>query len=127
MLRTLPTIVIIVVLLLGGSFTSYRYIQTSTRSLEAQFETVEQSITSQQWEAAQKELTTTQQSWDNAKTWWTVLLDHQEIDNIDISLKRLEKYVATRETPLSLGEVATLKLLVDHIYDTEKFTLTNIF
>ena len=125
-MRTLPTIVIIVVLLLGGSLASYRYIQTTTQSLEVQLETVEQSISTKQWEAAQKELNTAEQSWDNTKTWLTVLLDHQEIDNIDISMKRLDKYIMTQEGSLSLGEVATLRLLVDQIYDTEKISLRNI-
>ena len=98
-----------------------------TRSLEAQFETIEQSVSIQKWERAQKELDATQQRWDKAQTWWTVLLEHQEIDNIDISMKRLEKYIATQDISLSLGEVAALKLLVDHISDTEQFTLRNIF
>ena len=126
-MRTLATIVIIIVFLLGGSLASHWYIGTMTQSLEAQLETVEQSVSTQKWEGAQKELKTALQLWDKNKTWWTILLDHQEIDNIDLSMKRSEKYIATQEIPLSLGEIAALKLLVDHIYETEEFTLRNIF
>lgn len=125
-MRTVPTIVIIVVLLLGGSLTTYRYLQTTTLTLGAQLEAVEQSISTQKWEVAQKELSTAQQRWDTNKTWWTVLLDHQEIDNIDISMNRLEKYIETHDVSLSLGEVSALKLHVDHIFDTEKLNLRNI-
>lgn len=105
---------------------SYRYIQTTTQSLEIQLETVEQSVSTKQWKVAQTELNTAEQGWDKSKTWLTILLDHQEIDCIDMSIKRLEKYIMAQESSLSLGEVAALKLLVDHIYDTEKFTLQNI-
>jgi len=125
-LRTLITIVIIVILLLGGSLTSYQYIQTSTQALGVPLEAVEQSISTQKWEVAQKELNTAQQRWDKNKTWWTVLLDHQEINNIDISMNRLEKYIETHDFSLSLGEVSALKLQVDHISDTEKLNLRNI-
>lgn len=125
-MRTIPTIVIIVVLLLGGSLTTYRYLQTTTLTLGAQLEAVEQSISTQKWEVAQKELNTAQQHWDKNKTWWAVLLDHQEIDNIDISMNRLEKYIETHDVSLSLGEVSALKLQVDHISDTEKLNLRNI-
>ena len=125
-MRTVPTIIIIVVLLLGGSWTTYRYIQTTTLALGTQLETVEQSISTQKWEAAQKELNTALQRWDKNKTWWTILLDHQEIDNIDMSMNRLEKYIETQDISLSLGEVSTLKLQVDHISDTEKLNLQNI-
>ena len=125
-MRTVSTIVIIVVLLLGGSLTTSRYLQTTTLTLGAQLEAVEQSISTQKWEVAQKELNTAQQRWDKNKTWWTVLLDHQEIDNIDISMNRLEKYLETHDVSLSLGEVSALKLQVDHISDTEKLNLRNI-
>lgn len=125
-MRTVPTIVIIVVLLLGGSLTTYRYLQTTALTLGAQLEAVEQSISTQKWEGAQKELNTAQQRWDKSKTWWTIFLDHQEIDNIDISMNRLEKYIETHDVSLSLGEVSAVKLQVDHISDTEKLNLQNI-
>ena len=125
-MRTVSTIVIIVVLLLGGSLTTSRYLQTTTLTLGAQLEAVEQSISTQKWEVAQKELNTAQQRWDKNKTWWTVLLDHQEIDNIDISMNRLEKYIKTHDVSLSLGEVSALKFQVDHISDSEKLNLRNI-
>ena len=88
--------------------------------------TVEQSISTQLWDAAQMELNITQQDWDKSKTWWTILLDHQEIDMIDLSLKRLDKYIITQNLPLSLGEVAALELLINHIADTEQLNLRNI-
>ena len=125
-MRTLTIIVIIIVLLLGGSLASHRYIQTATQSLGAQLETIEQSISAQKWKFAQKELNTAQQRWDKNKTWWTVLLDHQEIDTIDLSMRRLEKYITTQNSSLSLGEVSALKLLVDNIFNSDKFTLSNI-
>ena len=125
-MRTLITIGIIVVLLIGGSLTSYQYIETSTLAISAPLETVEQCISTQEWQVAQKELDTTQQRWDKNKDWWTVLLDHEEIDTIDISLKRLEKYIEAQDVSLSLGEVSALKLLVDHIFDTEKLNFQNI-
>jgi len=125
-LRTLITIGIILVLLLGGSFTSYQYIETSTLALSAPLQAVEQSISTQKWEIAQKELDTAQQRWDKNKDWWTVLLDHQEIDTIDISIKRLETYIEVQDVSLSLGEVSALKLLIDHIFDSEKLNFQNI-
>lgn len=124
--RTVPAIVIIVVLLLGGSFATYRYLHTTSQALVTQLEEVEQSISAQKWEVAQKELNTVLQRWGKTKNWWTILLDHQEIDNIDVSINRLEKYIQTHDLSLSLGEVSVLKLLVDHISDTEQLNLRNI-
>ncbi|MDQ7093868.1 DUF4363 family protein [Desulfosporosinus sp. PR] len=116
----------ILVLLFGGSLASYRYIQGTTQTIGSQLDTLEQSISSQQWDTAEKELTAAQQHWDNNKTWWTILLDHQEIDRIDLSLYRLNKYLVTRNLSLSLGEISDLELLIQHISDTEKLTIENV-
>lgn len=126
-MRTLITIIIIVITLIGGSLASYRYVETSTQTMGALLESVEDSITAQKWEGAQEDLNTAQLNWNNDNTWWSVILDHEEIDIIDINMKRLEKYIGVQDVSQSLGEVTTLKLLFEHIFDNELFTLKNIF
>ncbi|MCB8815753.1 DUF4363 family protein [Desulfosporosinus shakirovi] len=125
-MRTLLTILVIVMLLLGGSFTSYQYIQTTTYTAGEHLELLEQSISFEKWEGAQKELSTVQQNWDKNNTWWSILLDHEEIDTIDISLSRLGSHLARQDVTLSLAEVSNLKFLFENLYDKERFTLKNI-
>ena len=125
-MRTLITIVIIFILLVGGSFASYQYVETRTQTMGALLESVEDSITIRKWEGAREELNTAQQNWNTDNTWWSIILDHQEIDNININLKRLEKFIVIQDVSQSLGEVTTLQLLFEHIYDTELFNLKNV-
>lgn len=125
-MRTITTVTICFVLLLVLSLGSYRLIESTSNTLSTQLEKVENSINQQKWERAKQEMNLTQATWDKTKNWWTVLLDHQEIDNIDVSINRLGKYVDLRRSALSLGEVSALKLYVGHIADTEVFNLKNI-
>jgi hypothetical protein len=126
-LRAIMTIIIIVFILLGGSFASYRFVETTTQTMGALLESVEDSITHHKWESAQAKLYTAQQNWDNDNTRWSIILDHEEIDNINMNLKRLEKYLGVQDVSRSIGEVTTLKLRFEHIFETEMFTLENIF
>lgn len=125
-MRTVGTIFSISFLILAFSLGTYQYIDSSSQGLVRQLEAVESLIDSQNWEQASEDLAKTEKSWEKTKTWWTILLDHQEIDNIDVSLQRTIKYVQSQSTALSLGELSALILLVDHIAETESFTLTNI-
>lgn len=125
-MRTVPAIIVLVILLLGGSLTASRYLETTAQTMGTEIEAVEQSISAQKWEAAQNELGIAQQNLEKNKTWWTVLLDHQVIDDITMSMTRLDKYIETRNIALSLGEVSALKLQVDNISETEKFNFQNI-
>lgn len=126
-MRTLAIISIIIVILLGGSIASYRYIQTTTQALGTHLSAVEQSASEQKWGTAQKELTSAQQSLDRTKAWWTVLLNHQDIDNIEIGMSRLHQYLRTQDIPLSLGELSTLRLQINNINENEKLNVKNVF
>ncbi|TGE39681.1 DUF4363 family protein [Desulfosporosinus fructosivorans] len=126
-MRTIITIVTIVIILCGGSFASYQYITTATGTMGTLLESVENSITVEKWEKADEELNITQKKWEDNNMWWSILLDHQAIDNIDINLKRLEKHIGVQDISESLGELTTLKLLFEQISGAEMFTLENIF
>lgn len=126
-MRTVMTIAIIVFLLLGGSFTSYHFIQTTTMSIGDQLDTVEQSLSHRNWELAKNELTTAQQSWEKSNVWWSMLIEHQEINSIDLGMKRLEKFIETENYSHSIEEVSTLKLRFKSIYESENVSIRNIF
>ncbi|WP_206811333.1 DUF4363 family protein [Paradesulfitobacterium ferrireducens] len=125
-MRTVAIILIISFLLGGFAITSYKYIKDSSHEMVTEIEKIEASLTTSNWNKAQQELGITQAKWEKTKYWWSILLHHQEIDNIDLSLERLSKYIETKGSTLSLAELAVLKKLFDHISDTEALTLRNI-
>ncbi|KGK91504.1 hypothetical protein DP73_02655 [Desulfosporosinus sp. HMP52] len=126
-MRTLGTIIVIVIFLLGGSYASYGFVKNTTQATEAHLKTVEQSISAQQWEEAKKELGIVQESWKNNANWWSIILDHQQIDTIDLSIGRLERFIGAKDIPLSMGELSDLQLLFSYLFDAERFNLQNIF
>ncbi|KLU60438.1 hypothetical protein CEB3_c32890 [Peptococcaceae bacterium CEB3] len=125
-MRNLKIVAVVLILLLGASFLSFSYISRSAGTLTAQLDRVERSVQDGKWQEAGNELKTAQASWEKTKYWWTILLNHQEIDNIDISMSRVQKYIETKGAVLSLGELSTLRMLVDHVSDNEAFNVRNI-
>ena len=126
LLRTIAIILIISFVLGGFAIGSYKFINDSALDMVGEISKVELSLKSSDWNTATDQLKLTTDSWEKTKYWWSILLHHQEIDNIDLSLERLSKYIETKGTSLSLAEVGALKKLFDHIADTESLTLRNI-
>lgn len=125
-MKTITIVAIGFVLLVLFGIGAFQFVYSSSNQLAAQLDAVEASVQQQQWDSAKDKLNVAQQKWDKTKPWWSVLIDHQEIDNIDIGLRRLEKYVETQGMSLSMGEISTLQMLVEHISDLELPNLTNI-
>jgi hypothetical protein len=118
---------VIMVLLAGGSIWGNRYINTSTQKLVQSIEQIDERLDKQDWVQADSQLQVLKKDWDQTKDVWSVLVHHQEIDTIDISVMRLTEYVQANNSVLATGELAALRLLFEHISDTEALNLKNIF
>lgn len=127
MSRTYITMGLIIFLIGAGSYWHGHYIQSSANLLVERLDRIEQLVHGEKWEEAQLEMAQMESEWKRTKNWWSILIHHQEIDNIEISLKRVEKYVVVKNSVLGLGELSALRLLVDHIADTEKLSIQNVF
>lgn len=91
-----------------------------------QLTTVEQSLSNRNWDLARNHLMTAQHNWEKSSHWWSILIDHQAIDAIDLSINRLEKFIETKNFSLSVVEASALKLRFKYIYESEKLSLKNI-
>jgi hypothetical protein len=126
-MRSYIIMAVIMVLLAGGSIWGNRYINTSTQKLVQSIEQIDERLDKQDWVQADSQLQVLKKDWDQTKDVWSVLVHHQEIDTIDISVMRLTEYVQANNSVLATGELAALRLLFEHISDTEALNLKNIF
>ena len=118
--------VLLLALVVGTGIYSIRFLTTSSKVLEKYAVEIESSANNSDWDTAKANLTAIQKDWSGTQKAWTVLLDHTEIDNIEISLTRLEKYVEAQSRPMALAEAATLKQYIKHIPEKESFEIKNI-
>jgi hypothetical protein len=113
-------------ILIGISLWTENYLQNTTSEMVGQLNAIERAIRENNWNTAEKELTNLKKSWKSSKNLWGILLDHQEIDNIDMSLSRVNEMILLKDPVNLLPEMAALKLLVMHIPIKESFRLENI-
>ncbi|HEX3015883.1 MAG TPA: DUF4363 family protein [Desulfobacteria bacterium] len=125
-MRTITVTLLGFALLVGISLGANSYLNSSAQHLSRYLANTEKSIQADKWSSATNDLNKMQIAWRDTKYWWSILLDHQEIDNIEISLNRLDEYIKTKGMSLSLGELSALQMLIEHISDKETPSLRNI-
>ena len=54
-------------------------------------------------------------------------IDHEDIDNIDKTIYRIDEMVSQKEKEQSLTDIAELRFLVQDLADKEVLSLANIF
>ncbi|NLV37086.1 MAG: DUF4363 family protein, partial [Clostridiaceae bacterium] len=88
---------------------------------------IEESVESEGWDQAKGILKQISDDWMEVKGIWAALIDHAEIDNIDITLSRLEALIMIEDVSASLSEAAALRKYVNHIPNKEKLSFENVF
>lgn len=122
---TISIFLILGIIILAGLI-SFHILDSSSRKIQNQLVEVEKNTAAGDWEKAKAALNSVNQNWEKTSKVWTALIDHIEIDNIDESLSKMEKYILVKDTSMALAELSTLKLFIKHIPDKESFNLENI-
>ncbi|MDD2574244.1 MAG: DUF4363 family protein [Bacillota bacterium] len=126
-MRSILIIVITLSLILGAGFYTISEVSGTAEVLLSHCIRIRSDIEGGQWEDARHRLKEFDTFWNDSKPVWTILINHKEIDNIDMALVKINEYLKSGEKGLALGEVASLELLIRHIPEKEKVTLENIF
>lgn len=121
------SILILAVMIFGISFISQRILYATSFEMEKDISRVEDSTVSNDWDNAQESLKKVREKWSGTKKTWAMLIDHMEIDNIDITLTRVEQYILCKDTPSALAEASALMKYVRHIPRKEALSLENVF
>lgn len=125
-MKVLLSILLILVILIGFSLWTQSYLDKTAEKMLSPLKNVEASITKNDWNTATKNIKLLKNTWESNKHKWEILLDHHEIDMIDMSLSKVVKLVELKDSLQVLPELSELRLLIAHIPDKESLSLSNV-
>jgi hypothetical protein len=99
----------------------------SSLHLVGQAEAVSRQVEAGDWSEALAEAEMLERKWEQEAKWWPVFLEHQEMDNIEFALTRCQEYVSSQDHALAMGQLAEIRLMIEHIPSKEEVNLINIF
>ncbi|ADY56147.1 hypothetical protein Sgly_1850 [Syntrophobotulus glycolicus DSM 8271] len=125
-MRSLLAIFLGFVLLISLSVFTFHKLEESYSIIKTDLDQAQEYIAAEKWREAENLTRKIDAYWTETKKWWAILLDHEALDDIEISIKRLETFIETKEKPSSLAELETLKVLVKKVPESECLRLNNI-
>lgn len=102
------------------------YLDRTAAELSQQIAEVQQLVRTNQWAEAISSFEQTDGHWKQVRSTWAALIRHQEIDELEKTFGRVTQFIASEDRNMSLAELETAKLLIEHIPDKEKITISNI-
>jgi len=121
-----PLMISIVAFVLLLDIVSFNYLDKTSENLDKMLTIVQQNIEKENWTEAKKNIDKAEKEWKNIDKKWAILIEHREIDEIEINMEKLKSYVETKNKDLSMAQLKAIKMLIRHIPQNEKPTLENI-
>ncbi|MGI6686363.1 MAG: DUF4363 family protein [Bacillota bacterium] len=121
------SLLVIFIGVLGLGFFIISSLSHSAVDISENLTQVSHAINEEDWPKAKEQFSQVKEKWNQHKQWWAMIIDHHEIDNIEISLTRTDEYLSHQDLSLTAGELAVLKHYLEHIPETEKVSWKNIF
>ena len=79
-----------------------------------------------QWQRAGEVAAAYRESWDQASGWLQMLIVHEELDAVDMALKRIHAGIWAQDQALCYEACAELRENAEHLSHRDAFTLGNI-
>ena len=78
------------------------------------------------WQRAGETAQAYREQWDEASAWLQMLIVHEELDAVDIALKRIQAGILAQDISLCYEGCAELRENAEHLYHRDAFTLGNV-
>ncbi len=102
------------------------YLTNSSLKVTSHLENIDTYVKNQSWSDAEKELKTAEYIWEGLSDKWATIIEHEEIDKIEMSLTKISKYVENKDPTEAIAENSNLKLLIKHIPELYTLDIKNI-
>ena len=124
-------IIAIIVIILGGDFFIKKHLSKTTGELVGNLKELrEKTIALKQNEDTselKEEMKDVESKWKKISNIWSIIIMHQEIDNIEQALIRAKSNIEEGEPEDALPEIETAIFFAEHINEQEQLKLKNIF
>ena len=115
------------VFVISVSITSLFVLKNSTEELYAMIETMETSVSSEDYQQAKKDLINFTNYWEDTKRKLTVIVHLQNVENINDLVAMLDPLIKEGSKSSLLVTIARLKVLIEDLYENEFPSLHNLF
>jgi len=127
MKKTLITAIIGYIIVITFAIFTQNYLEHSSEELVSEIEHLMSLVDIDKINESIESRDKLQKTWDQTKNKWAALIDHEEIDNIEETMHRVEMLIGDSEEKVELlSELNKLGFYLEHIPEREAFSIENI-
>ena len=131
MIKEIIIIIVIIIVIVGLNYYTQTYLEKTSDDLTEKLidlkkgiEIVKQTNDTEKIKEQSEEI---KEQWDKQENTWSLLIKHEELDLIQISILKVKAGIENNALADSLLEIDQSIFLIGHIKEKDSFQLKNIF
>jgi hypothetical protein len=102
------------------------FLARSTDKSVQDLQEVYTAVDKNDWEAAEKHIHEAYENWEDNNFLYSIMIDHIELDNIELRFLPAIEFVEQGVKSDSLSECSNIIFLMNHLHDKTRFCVENI-
>jgi len=128
MIKEIITIIILIVLIVGSSIFAEKYLLNTSNEIIKDLEELENKLElSENIDEIFEDIEKIQEKWNKIENKWAIIVEHGEIDKIELSILQLEGFMKHQQKGDVLANINQAKFLLKHIVEMQKIKMKNVF
>lgn len=125
-LKAISTIFLISSIIIFTGVYSQNHLTKTSDKLIQQINEVQNKIEDDDWENATLLVKRLNEDWQQTSKTWSVVLDHFELDAVNMYLARTTKFIESKNSFFSTVELASLRKHIAHMPEKDSVIIKNI-
>ena len=102
-MRTFVAVIIALIIFLGLAWWNTKYLLNTSKELAQEAENIRKSLVDESWDQVNAQVMQFRRLWGRRKKTWLLLVDHDDIDEIDRIIFKIDEMVKLKEGTSSIG------------------------
>lgn len=125
-LKTLLILAAGLIIIFAGGTASHMYLARSAGILIESLDALWELVEAEDWERAKEKVQSIEEDWQSTKQVWAAIVNHQEIDQLELIVVRLRQQINNEDKHWARIELSLAKSILEHVYEKERLTWGNI-
>lgn len=124
--KQIAILIISLFLLIFGGIWEIKYLERTSRYLASEVEYTKNAIENNNFELADKQMESMQNTWDDMNIVWNIFINHDRIDDLEEAIEDLDSYIYLKQDKEAINAADRLNKIIYQIVDKQKFSFEHI-
>ncbi len=124
--KQIAILIISLFLLIFGGIWEIKYLERTSRYLASEVEYTKNAIENNNFELADKQMESMQNTWDDMNIVWNIFINHDRIDDLEEAVEDLDSYIYLKQDKEAINAADRLNKIIYQIVDKQKFSFEHI-